>query len=271
MSSEQGGEIGLTESPSLLTPAHKRRAIATGLSLGFHGVALLALLSSASGELMSAAAGGGDPGPMMEVTMVGPPSRAAPAAKPEPSRGFKPLVAKFATDLSPPPVEVSDAKTSDLGRLANRLQDRAPAPSPPKPQPVTPPDKGQDTATQTPPKTAPAPTPTKVVTPGPPAPKPAKGEALKASGSTGGLWGRIEPCWRERATNARIPVSLEVSIDARGSLSVPPRILREAAAGLSEERLNAEASALQALSACLPRGDLRYAGKSFRLDFLPVE
>lgn len=270
MSVEPAGEVEPATNPPRLTQAQKRRALATGLSLGFHGIALLALLSSASGELISGAAGGGDPGPIMVVTMVGPPQRAAPAAKAQSAAGFKPLVAKFATDLNQPPVVVSDAKSSDLGRLMDRLQE--PAPSPPKPAPVTPPDRGRDLATQAPPMAAPVPTPTptKMITPGPPAPKPSKGEAVKPGGSTGGLWGAIEPCWRARAGAARIPVSLEVSIDAHGGLSIPPRILRETAAGLSEARLNAEASALQALGTCLPRGDLRYAGKTYRLDFQPV-
>jgi hypothetical protein len=38
-------------------------------------------------------------------------------------------------------------------------------------------------------------------------------------------------------------------------------------AALDERRLTAEAAALQALSACLPRGDLRFSSRSYRLNF----
>jgi hypothetical protein len=36
---------------------------------------------------------------------------------------------------------------------------------------------------------------------------------------------------------------------------------------LSDPRLKSEANALTALSACMPRGDLELAGKSYRLEF----
>jgi hypothetical protein len=62
-------------------------------------------------------------------------------------------------------------------------------------------------------------------------------------------------------------VTIEVSLDATGSLRGPPRVMRDAAALLSDPRLKSEANALMALSACMPRGDLGLAGKSYRLEF----
>ena len=37
--------------------------------------------------------------------------------------------------------------------------------------------------------------------------------------------------------------------------------------GFDEPRLRSEARALQALAACLPRGDLRFARRVYRLEF----
>ena len=92
------------------------------------------------------------------------------------------------------------------------------------------------------------------------------GETSNAA-STGALWGAIAPCWRNLNFRGQVEVTIEVSLDAKGSLRGPPRVMREAAALLSDPRLKSEANALMALTACMPRGDLELAGKSYRLEF----
>ncbi len=87
------------------------------------------------------------------------------------------------------------------------------------------------------------------------------------SASTGALWGAIAPCWRNLNFRGQVAVTIEVALDAKGSLRGPPRVMREATALLSDPRLKSEANALMALTACMPRGDLELAGKSYRLEF----
>lgn len=85
--------------------------------------------------------------------------------------------------------------------------------------------------------------------------------------STGKLWGAIEPCWRNLGARGRVAVVLEVALDNRGGLRTPPRVIRSETALLSEARLQAEASALAAIAACAPRGDLQFGGKTYRVEF----
>ena len=67
-----------------------------------------------------------------------------------------------------------------------------------------------------------------------------------------------------------MPVVIEVAVNGRGGLSSPPKVLRSTTALLNEPRLRSEANALAALAACMPRGDVRLAGSTFRLEF-PAE
>ena len=70
---------------------------------------------------------------------------------------------------------------------------------------------------------------------------------------------------RFRRRGGQEAVSLEVMVDGRGALQVPPKVLRDASARLTEPRLKSEAGALAALSACLPRGGAR--GGRYELAF----
>lgn len=56
-------------------------------------------------------------------------------------------------------------------------------------------------------------------------------------------------------------------MNAGAALSRPPAVIRDEDARLDEPRLRSEARALQALAACLPRGDLRLARRVYRLEF----
>ncbi len=87
------------------------------------------------------------------------------------------------------------------------------------------------------------------------------------SASTGALWGAIEPCWRNLGFRGQVAATIEVAVDGKSGLRGPPKVMRGAAALLSEPRLKSEANALAALAACMPRGDARVAGTSYRLEF----
>ncbi len=92
---------------------------------------------------------------------------------------------------------------------------------------------------------------------GPAAAKPAVGprSASPAQGKGaggGGLFGFVEPCWKKLPGRSTVPVQLEVTLDHRGLMATPPRIVRPNSDIPSEARLIAEARAIAALSACLP-------------------
>ncbi len=82
-------------------------------------------------------------------------------------------------------------------------------------------------------------------------PSPADSNALAWTGS-GSLWGFLEPCWRKLPGRSAVPVTLEVVLDGRGMIAIPPRIVRPSGAPTNEARLVAEARALAALGGCLP-------------------
>ena len=103
------------------------------------------------------------------------------------------------------------------------------------------------------------------LTTGKPSERPTQGEMV-GSASAGELWGRIEPCWRNLKTSVERPVVLEVTLNVGAGLARPPSVVRDVEARLDEPRLRSEARALQA-PACLPRGDLRFARRVYRLEF----
>ena len=60
---------------------------------------------------------------------------------------------------------------------------------------------------------------------------------------------------------------LEVTLNAGAGLARPPSVACDVDARLDEPRLRSKARALQALAACLPRRDLRFARRVYRLEF----
>ena len=64
-------------------------------------------------------------------------------------------------------------------------------------------------------------------------------------------------------------MTLEVTLDSKGSLAGPPRILRPEGGRPDEARLVAEAQALAAIQACLPYRAVGGAGfgRAYRLGF----
>lgn len=96
----------------------------------------------------------------------------------------------------------------------------------------------------------------------------AKGEAT-LDASSGELWGQIAPCWRRLGGRSTIAVTLEVKLDRQGGLAAPPKIVRPESTRPGEQRLLAEALALEAIRACLPyrSGALAPSGTVYRLAF----
>lgn len=246
--------------------ARRRRAMwALAGSLLFHAGILVAMFGPASGDIVSGAAGGGFQGPVMEVSLVGPPATSAAAAEVEAqSAALQPLFAKFRVGTAEEAVHFAPGEQpSEFASLAKRLQSR----EPPTPK-TTPVDRFGKMAEARAPREV-AEESSALTSQGRAADLPRPGPAATGSGAAGGLWGQIEPCWRDIAGATRGAIVLEVSLDQQGRLSAPPRILRRPEADSDQQRLRAEAMALAALSACLPRNDLRFAGKVHRLEFRP--
>lgn len=219
----------------------------------FHLLVFAAIFGTASGDLVSGGtAAGGPSGPVFTVTLVSSQSVAASAGPAGNQETLQPLFAKFGAN----PIEVAPPTqkpgASELDQLAQRLRARNPSEPPEARRELS--EAASSTVRRA---------------EGTDGKDPTAGQTSSAS-STGALWGRIEPCWRRIAAGVRVPVTLEVALDATGGVSKPPKILRGQTARLDEERLSAEAQALSALAACLPRGDLRYSGQVHRLEFRPI-
>lgn len=227
-----------------------RRVWAIAGSLLVHLIAALAIFGAASGDLVSgggvAGGGGRDGGQVINVSLVGsdlqPQAQAADAA----------LSLKVRHDVATSPLFANDAaEDSQMAQLLKGVRAKA----------------AHEAAHELGPRAV-----------GPTAAARADGlaeidRAIRgpdaAASSTGGLWGEVAPCWRSLPVAARAPVSLEIVLDSAGALRRPPRIIRPSDEPVSEARLKAEAQALAALSACMPRHDLRFAGGVYRLDFGP--
>ena len=95
-------------------------------------------------------------------------------------------------------------------------------------------------------------------------PRPGSGSAASA----GDLWGQIQPCWDRLPAVASVPVSLEITLDARGLIATPPKIVRSGGAP-DERRLISEARALAAITACVPYRPVVGIGdrRVFRVEF----
>jgi hypothetical protein len=233
----------------------RRRGVATGASVALHGLAAVLFLGRIGGD---PAAGGdevaGEGPPTFDVTLVSR-ARLAPQSAPEAEAGgLRPLFAKLGSD-APAVVAPDPHGGSALGQLFDRLSRQQPQMSPTKvPVPAAPPEaEANDDDMGQADRTAGAGAPNKMSGPG------------KAGG--GGLWGQIEPCWRNLGLHPAAPVTLDIVLDPAGRLAAPPRIVRTAGQPVDEPRLRAEAGALAALAQCLPKSDARFGGQAYRLDF----
>ena len=89
------------------------------------------------------------------------------------------------------------------------------------------------------------------------------------AGSSGGLWGQIEPCWDNMPNVSTVPVTLVIVLNDQGRIATPPKIIRPSSAKPDEGRLISEARALAALAACVPyhRTDLLSEQRFFKVRF----
>lgn len=67
-----------------------------------------------------------------------------------------------------------------------------------------------------------------------------------------GVWAAIAPCWNRLASRSTIPVKLTLSFDTKGELAAPPEIERDPNAQITDQSLQSEALALQAVAECAP-------------------
>lgn len=248
--------------PNAAKSAATRRARTLGVatSLAVHAALLLGLLCAAQGDLIATDEGAADLGEVT-VTLVRPRYVAAPSDAAQPGRQLTPLFARY--DNGQPPIVLPDrTKPRGLNSLFRRLT------------------SGETPPTQAAPETA-----AETRIPIPPANTAGqddrdartRGETGKSTGadaakpgSVGGLWGVVQPCWKKLGKSSTRPVTLEVSLDDRGQLSVAPKVLRPVGNRVDEEQLRAEALAITALSACMPRSAPRWGGRVYRLEFSTV-
>ncbi len=64
------------------------------------------------------------------------------------------------------------------------------------------------------------------------------------------LWKAIAPCWNRLANASTLPTRLELSFDDWGELAAPPEIERDPNAPITDQSLQSEALALQAVGQC---------------------
>jgi hypothetical protein len=104
-------------------------------------------------------------------------------------------------------------------------------------------------------------------------PSESKARAVGAgtASSSGGLWGQIEPCWKQMPSKSLVPVTLQIELDDRGQIARPPQIVRPNTTAPDQRRLVAEARALAAISACLPYRMETLTGnqRDFTVSFAP--
>ena len=182
------------------------------------------------------------------------------AARAPAASELQPLFARLrVAGVGAPMVVMPGRRQGELAALAQRIRGEQPAPATDR-RPAPDPADAQGSR-------APSPAPLSAH-PGPAASPSARTQG-KAAGaaSTGDLWGAIAPCWRGLGGRGRAAVVLDVALDATGDLRVPPTVVRPATAPVDESRLQAEAAALAAVAACLPRGDPRFGGRTWRLEF----
>jgi len=225
----------------------------------FHVVLFFVGFSRAAGDLVSAGdAGGGPQGPVFAVSLV---RLQAPTAEAEALAQAHPLLIKLRPSLATDGIPVPTAAEPDrLSALAERLgsQDRQAAAPDRRPEA----DRVQPQGSYIPDAVRLSDAHSRKAR----TDLGTDGETSNAA-STGALWGAMAPCWRNLGFRGQVAVTIEVSLNARGSLSGPPRVMRATTALLSDPRLKSEANALMALTACMPKGDLELAGKSYRLEF----
>jgi hypothetical protein len=227
------------------------RRAAWPLSVLLHALLLALVLSPASGQFSPPA---GAQRADMAVSLVTMSQLEAQAVATSDDGGLRPLFARF--DTGQPPVAVdTTAPSGDLAKFMHRLQSQ-PHPA----QTAANEDLARDRTSQ-----ARRALDNRTSETG--ATSPAGEGGSGRSGTPSGLWGAMESCWRSLPAHSSLPVTLDVTLDFEGRIAVPPKIIRVSGVPIDEPHLQAEAQALAALSACVPRGDVRFGGRTYRLEF----
>lgn len=238
----------------------RRRAVVLAGSLAVHLLLITLAFNSAAGRLVTTAgAGGGPTGPVFTVTVV----RSSQLRSEEPDAGgnIPALLTRFhIAGAGEPMPTASSHPASEVESLLRRVEAQTKSPSPVEPSRPEPIANFQGSYAPSP---APLSKSQRIVDDGH---RNAQGEA-SGGASSGRLWGAVEPCWRNLGARGRVPVVLEVALDGSGSLAVPPKVVRDPNALITDARLQAEASAIAAVAACAPRGNLAFSGKTYRLEF----
>lgn len=245
------------------TAATRRaRTLGVAASLAVHALLAFGLFGAAQGDLIATYEGAADLGEVT-VTLVRPRYVTATPEADVADRQLTPLFARY--DTGQPPIVLPDqTRPKGLSALFQRLAPGEPAP---------PAQARTETVAETR-----IPVPQANTTGNDDRDARARGEAGRSTGadaakpgSTGGLWGAIQPCWRRMAKPGAMPVTLEVKLGADGKLAEAPKVLRALGVRSSEEnRLQSEALAISALAACMPRAEGRFGQDTYRLEFLPV-
>jgi hypothetical protein len=209
---------------------------------------LLAVLSNSVGGQFIAAAGNQQGDMVVSLVRASTLEKTAPSASP--AGDLQPLFTKW--NPNQPPI-VAETAHPEVSEMLQRLQTRDDASS----ASTSPREIDMRLKPPTPPVAAKDPT--------------ANGEnGVAGRAGAPGLSGLMEPCWRKLEAGSVLPVVLEVTLDLGGQIAKPPKIVRSENVPLDEPRLRAEARALAALSACLPRGGSRFGGQTYRLEFRPA-
>lgn len=228
--------------------SRRRRALATTASIALHALALVSIFGSAAGGPITSGGAGGPSGPVFSVSLVDMPDAQATPAQ-EAGGELQPLFARFKVAPAENAVPLAQGQASrDFAALTDRLRSREPLRPPAQSARRATSEDGASDGREG---------------------RRAHDGAAGDNAASGALWGRIAPCWRNIPSRTRVLVTLDVTLEAGGGIARPPRIIRPDGISPDEERLAAEAAALSALAACLPRNDVRLGGASYRLEFAP--
>lgn len=248
------------------TGRRNRRLLGTGGAVALHLALLYAFLGSSPGGVLAAGGGAATAEtvePYIVLSLSGLHRADAPSAAPNPStdeaRRVQAMLARM-RDVQPQVVIASDpsAPRASLSALLDAVQRERAARDAASSAKSNRDNGGQGADDQAP-----------DVKPRDKAGRRASAQnANQASPGSSALWGFLEPCWRKLPGRSAVPVTLEVSLNSQGTISIPPKIVRPANASLNEARLVAEARALAALSACLPYyGKDAAAGAPINVEF----
>jgi hypothetical protein len=240
----------------------RERAAAFALSVLVHGAILTLVLGSLAGGRLEGGAGApvGDPG-VIYISLAGL-KGAAPQSAPTQQQALMALYARIRDQQSNlPTTDTPKPVPGDVAKLFDVVQPAAPASDPNvgrEGRGAV--DQGGRSATPSPNAFAQADATAKqhgvrrAIGPG-------------RDADQGPLWSQVEPCWDKLPNLSAVPVTLEVSLNDKGQIAVPPKIIRPTTEAAGQMRLIAEARALAAVSACVPYRVAAGAPRTIRVDF----